>query len=59
MKRLCKKGKIPTHKEASGIHRQLSTNPEVCENCKIKPCVYGLYVWGDKKTLLEYSSNMV
>lgn len=46
MKRLCKKGKIPTHQEASEIHRQLSTNPEVCENCKINPCIYMQYVFG-------------
>lgn len=46
MKRLCKKNKVPTHKEASAIHKQLRINPEVCDNCKIKPCVYGLYIWG-------------
>ena len=48
VKRLCKKGKLPTYNEAHKIHHQLTVNPEVCETCKIKPCVYALYIWGSK-----------
>ena len=63
MKRLCKKNKIPTYKEASKILSQLHTNPEVCEECQIKPCVFGLYVFGKNKTCggnpLKYIQKMV
>ena len=51
IKRLCKKGKLPTHNEAAQILKQLGTNPEVCETCKIRPCVYGLYVFSSKEQL--------
>ncbi len=45
MKKLCN-DKIPTHKKASKILKQLKENPEVCETCGIKPCTFGKYVWG-------------
>jgi len=45
VKRLCKNGIIPNHSEAKKIIKQLKRNPEVCENCKIKPCVLGKYLW--------------
>lgn len=57
MKRLCEKDKLPNHKEASKILKQLGVNPEVCDGCKIKPCIYGLYLWGTKKQILEISSK--
>ncbi|KKN55612.1 hypothetical protein LCGC14_0580840 [marine sediment metagenome] len=47
VKRLCT-NEMPTHKEASAIMKQLRVNPEVCDNCKIKPCTYGQYVFGKK-----------
>ena len=56
-KRLCTK-EIPSHEEASKIHKQLTINPEVCESCKIKPCTYGLYVFGSKERIAEYTSNL-
>ena len=46
--RLCK-NKIPTHQEAAGILKQIQKYPEVCDFCKIKPCTYGLYAFGDIK----------
>jgi len=52
VKRLCQKDKIPNHKEASEILKQLQTNPEVCDECVIKPCIFGLYIWGPKERLL-------
>ncbi len=55
-KRLCKNGKFPTHQEAAKIHKQLTESPEVCENCKIKPCVYWLYVFGSKEQIAKIAS---
>ena len=46
IKHLCKNGIIPNHKEVRKILKQLKTNPEVCENCKIKSCVLVKYIWG-------------
>lgn len=41
--------KIPSHAEASKILQQLKTNPEVCDDCKIKPCTYALFLYGKKE----------
>ena len=48
MKRLCK-NKIPSHKEANKIPKQLKVNPEVCDDCNIKKCTYALYLYGNEK----------
>ena len=47
-KRICKKEMKVTHAEGRAILHQLKRNPEVCENCKIKPCVFALYLYGDQ-----------
>ena len=48
MQKFCKK-EIPTHSEARKIVKQLKTNPEVCDGCKIKPCTYAIYLYGRPK----------
>ena len=45
IKRICTNEKLD-HSTARKVLKQLKTNPEVCENCKIKPCVFALYLWG-------------
>ena len=52
VKRLCT-NKLPTHAEASQIGAQLKTNPEICEDCSIRPCTYSLYVYGGKELIEE------
>lgn len=45
VKCICK-NTIPTHREAGRILKQLKTNPEVCEKCKIYPCTMAKYIFG-------------
>jgi len=40
------KDRMPTHKEAALILKQLEKHPEMCENCNIKPCTFAQYVYG-------------
>lgn len=45
VKRICTKQKLD-HFMAKKVIKQLKTNPEVCDECKIKPCVLMVYVYG-------------
>ena len=45
-KRICQDGKSLTHKQARKVLKQLQINPEVCDSCDIKPCVFGSYMYG-------------
>ena len=45
-KRICTSQKLD-HSTARKVLKQLKTNPEVCEKCKIKPCIFTLYLWGN------------
>jgi len=45
VKKLCA-NKMPTHKEAAKILKQLKSNPDVCEKCEIKPCTLAKYLYG-------------
>lgn len=45
IKRICT-SKPLDHSTARKVLKQLKTNPEVCEECRIKPCVFALYLWG-------------
>lgn len=47
VKRICT-NQMLSHSDARRVVRQLRTNPEVCDECDIKPCVLSLYVYGDK-----------
>ena len=47
VKRICTNHSL-THSEAQKVLKQLKTNPEVCEECNIKPCVFAIYIWGNK-----------
>lgn len=47
VKRICT-SRFPTHAEARKILKQLKTNPEVCDECNIKPCTMALYLFGKK-----------
>jgi len=44
--RLCQKDKIPNHEDAAKILKHLKTNPVICDDCEIKPCVFALYLYG-------------
>lgn len=48
VKRICTKQKLD-YPTARKVVNQLKTNPEVCDECKIKPCVLALYIYGIKK----------
>lgn len=46
VKRICTSGNL-SHLEARKVLNQLKTNPEVCDECDIKPCVLAKYLWGE------------
>lgn len=48
-KRICHKDMKVTHALGRKIHTQLKTNPEVCNNCKIIPCVFAKYLYGGRR----------
>lgn len=45
VKRICTNQKM-SHSQARKVLKQLKSNPEVCEECKINPCPLTLYVFG-------------
>lgn len=47
--RICQKGMVATHVIGAKILEQLKTNPEVCEGCDVKPCVFAVYLWGKER----------
>lgn len=44
VKRICTKQNL-NHSKARKVHRQLQTNPEICDECDIKPCVFAKYMY--------------
>lgn len=53
IKRICQAGTGLTHKQGRKVFKQLKTNPEVCETCDIKPCVFAEYLWGKSPQVQE------
>ncbi len=48
VKRICTYEKLD-HATAGKVLIQLRTHPEVCNYCRIKPCVLAIYIWGTKE----------
>jgi hypothetical protein len=45
VRRLCKRGLELSHSKAREILPQLKKNPEVCEKCRIRPCILVKYLY--------------